>query len=82
MTTDTFREEWAFAEEFIKKTGRPAHLFKLDPAKTALVVMDMQNAFVAPGSSIEISTSRQIVPNINKLAQACRSVGIPVVWVV
>jgi ureidoacrylate peracid hydrolase len=82
MTANSSTKEWAFAEEFIKKTGRPAPLFQLDSAKTALVVIDMQNAFVAPGSTIEIPAGRQIVPNINKLARACRSVGIPVVWVV
>ncbi len=82
MSSDLIKEEWKQAEEFIKKTGRPEPLFKVDKSKTALVVIDMQNAFVAPGSTIEVPRGREIVPKINTLARACREAGIPVIWVV
>jgi ureidoacrylate peracid hydrolase len=59
-----------------------AHPFAaLNPASTALVVIDMQNYFVAPGAQGEIPIARDIVPTINRLAQAVRAAGSPVMWV-
>lgn len=58
------------------------HLFgKLDPRKTALLVIDMQNAFVAPGAPVEVPAARAIVPSINRLAAELRKRGATVVWV-
>src|SRR5881394_2150201 len=58
------------------------HLFdKLDPMKTALLVIDMQNAFVAPGAPVEVPAARAIVPNINGLTAELRKRGVPVIWV-
>ena len=53
----------------------------LAPNRTALVVIDMQNAFCAPGAAIEVPVARSVVPNINRLAAAVRSSGGLVVWV-
>lgn len=48
----------------------------LDPARTALLVIDMQNCFLAPGFSVlEVPDSRDIVDNVNALASAVRSGG-------
>ncbi len=52
----------------------------LDPAKTALVVVDMQNAFLQPGMLLEVPIARQIVPNVNRLARALREAGGRIVW--
>ena len=53
----------------------------LDPARTALLVIDMQNCFLAPGFSvIEVPAARDIVDNINALAAATRRGGGLVVW--
>ena len=49
--------------------------------KTALVVIDLQNAFMLPGMPVEVPMAREIVPNVNKLAAATRAVGGKVVWV-
>jgi ureidoacrylate peracid hydrolase len=58
------------------------HLFdRLDPKKTALLVIDMQNAFVAPGAPVEVPAARDIVPAINRLAAELRKRGVPVIWV-
>ena len=58
------------------------HLFDtLDPSHTALVVIDMQNAFVAPGAPVEVPAARAIVPQINKLAAELRRRGVAVIWV-
>lgn len=52
------------------------HLFeRLDTARTALVVIDMQNAFLRPGAPSETPMARAIVPQINRLAQALRAAG-------
>ena len=77
-----FQKEWKWVEEFIKNTGRPARLFKVDKDKTAILVIDMQNAFVAPGATLEFAAARGIVYDINKLTRACRDSQIPVIHVV
>jgi len=61
--------------------GRPERLYEVDPAKTALLVVDMQDAFCAAGACIESPDARAIGPNINRLVKACRKADIPVIWV-
>ena len=64
------------------RRGR-VHIYdRLDPARTALVVIDMQNAFCKPGAPVEVPESRQIVPNINRLAEGLRQLGGDVIWIV
>jgi ureidoacrylate peracid hydrolase len=53
----------------------------LDAARTALVVVDMQNYFVKDGMPAAAPVARAIVPNINRLAQATRAAGGIVVWI-
>lgn len=48
--------------------------------RTALVVVDMQNYFVAPTFQGEVASARDIVPAINRLAQAVRQHGGRVIW--
>jgi ureidoacrylate peracid hydrolase len=48
--------------------------------RTALIVVDMQNYFVAPNSQGEAQTARDIVPAINRLAAAIRERGGRVIW--
>ena len=68
-------------ERVLARRGR-LHLFdRLDAQRTALVVIDMQNAFVAPGAPVEVPRARDIVPAINRLAAELRSRGVPVIWV-
>jgi ureidoacrylate peracid hydrolase len=65
----------------IARRGR-FHMFdRLDPARTALVVIDMQRAFCDLGAPVEVPLARAIMPNINALARTCRAAGVPVVWV-
>ena len=61
--------------------GAPHIYAQLDPARTALVVIDMQNYFMAPGEQCEVPLARKIVPNVNRLASAVRGHGGHVVWV-
>src|SRR3546814_17393975 len=54
----------------------------LDPARTALVVIDMQNGFmVREGAASFIEASLTIAPVINRLAAPLREAGGLVVWV-
>ena len=63
------------------RTGR-AHPFDvIEPAKTAFVVVDMQNYFMKPGFQGEVPKARAIVPAVNRLAAAVRELGGHVVWI-
>ncbi|HXX04372.1 MAG TPA: isochorismatase family cysteine hydrolase [Xanthobacteraceae bacterium] len=61
--------------------GRLNRYERLAGPKTALVVIDLQNAFMLPGMPVEVPVAREIVPNVNKLAAATRAAGGKVVWV-
>ena len=66
----------------IERRGREHIYENLDPARTALVVVDMQNAFMLPGVAHALCPmAEKIVPNINRLAQAVRETGGTVVWI-
>ena len=68
-------------DRLMQRRGRIRAFDHIDPTKTALVVIDMQNAFCAPGGPGEVVCAREIVPNINRLAAQTRSSGGVVVWV-
>lgn len=55
--------------------------FEADPAKTALVVIDMQNYFVADGYQAQVPLAAGLVPKINAAARALREAGGSVVWI-
>lgn len=54
---------------------------RFDAPRTALIVIDMQSAFLEPGAPSEIPVAREIVPNINRMAGAVRDAGGTVAWV-
>src|SRR5438105_5799959 len=69
-------------ERVIARRGREFVYDNLDSRRTALVVVDMQNAFMLSGVAHALCpTAREIVPNINRLAQAVRATGGTVVWI-
>lgn len=69
-------------DRVVERRGREHVYEDLDPAKTALVVVDMQNAFMLPGVAHALCPmAEKIVPNINRLAQAVRETGGTVVWI-
>jgi ureidoacrylate peracid hydrolase len=75
----TIRKE--IADRVLLRRGR-YHLFdRLDPARTALVAIDMQNTFCAPGAPAEVPAAREIVEPINALTASLRALGVPVIWV-
>jgi ureidoacrylate peracid hydrolase len=68
-------------ERVLARRGR-LHLFDaLDPKRSALVVIDMQNAFVAPGAPMEVPAARTLVAPINRLAAELRQRGVAIIWV-
>ena len=68
-------------DRVIRRQGKMFSHDTVEAARTALVVVDMQNYFVAEGFPLEVPVARQIVPNINRLARALRAAGGIVVWV-
>ena len=69
-------------ERVVARRGDVHWFARLDPAKSALLVIDMQNTFCQPGAPGEVPLSREIVPTINRLAARLRAMGVPVIWVV
>ena len=57
-----------------------SEFFTVDPRKTALIVIDMQNAFVAPGATYETPGARTMMPNLDRLIEFARELGMPVIW--
>lgn len=53
----------------------------LDPRRTAHIVVDLQNGFMAPGAIAEIGTAREFVPNVNAISAALRAAGGLVVYI-
>ncbi len=71
----------AVKDRVIRRQGKLTSHDSINAAHTALVVVDMQNYFVAEGFPLEVPPARGIVPNINRLASAVRAAGGTVVWV-
>jgi len=53
---------------------------RLDPRRTAVLVIDMQRDFLDPGAPIETPGGRALIPAINRLTARARARGIPVVF--
>ena len=70
-----------FIESLTSTRGRLHAIDQIDPAKTALLVIDMQNFFMEEGQALEVPAARDIVPNINRLAEVMRTSGGTVIWV-
>lgn len=57
----------------------------VDPRKTALLVIDMQNGFCDPEgglakAGLDTSAMQAVVPNVRKLVETCREIGLPIMW--
>jgi len=61
--------------------GRQHRFDRLDPARCALAIIDMQHIFCAEGALLEVPVAREIVPQINRMAAAMRAAGGTVAWV-
>src|SRR5437762_4503393 len=52
----------------------------IDPKKTAMIVVDMQNDFVASGAALETPAARAVVPKLADALKICRDAGIKVIY--
>lgn len=52
----------------------------IDPSKTALIVVDMQNDFIAPGAPLETPAGRAMLPTLKRTIAFCRQQGIRVIY--
>jgi ureidoacrylate peracid hydrolase len=64
--------------------ARPEPL-NLNPAETALVVVDMQNAYATPGgyldkAGFDVSRTGPVIAQIHKALQAARAAGLPIIF--
>jgi len=70
-----------YIDRVTSRGGRAHSVQTLDGPKTALVVVDMQLYFMGEGQPSECPVARDIVPNVNRLAEAVRRNGGLVVWI-
>lgn len=77
----TIIPDWV-KQRVVERRGK-LHIFEdMDPRRTALVVVDLQNGFMMEGVAHSlIKGAIEIVPNVNRLAQALRASGGAVVWI-
>jgi len=64
----------------IEKLGKRRDDFEIEPSKSALMVIDMQEYFLSADSHAFIPSSKAIVPNIERLLKAYRKIGHPVIF--
>jgi len=72
----------AIVRRVVARRGTEHCFANLDPARTALVVIDLQHAFMndAVGHAV-VPAARDIVPAVNRLAAAVRAAGGGGFWV-
>jgi biuret amidohydrolase len=58
----------------------PYQVSDINPAKCALIVVDMQNDFVAPGAPMETPAGRAMLPKLTRAIDFCRQVGAKVIY--
>jgi ureidoacrylate peracid hydrolase len=72
---------WAVEQTLLRRGKLHVHE-NFDPRKTALIVVDMQNAFcLEEVAAAYVPYAAGIVPNVNKLAAALRRTGGKVFWI-
>ena len=55
--------------------------FRVNRETSALLIIDMQNAFLEPGAMLEAHKGREIIARLAKLISECRNLGVPVIWI-
>jgi nicotinamidase-related amidase len=65
--------------DWARERGKSMAAFEsIDPARAAVVVVDMQNAFIAEGFPFANPHVYDIIPNINRITRSARRKGMPV----
>ena len=55
--------------------------FRINRKTSALLIIDMQNAFLEPGAILEAPMGRDIITRLARLIDVCRELCVPVIWV-
>lgn len=71
----------AVKQKVLKRRDRVIAMDELYGPRTAFVVVDMQNYFVGKGFPAEVPMAREIVPAINRMAEAVRAADGTVIWI-
>lgn len=80
-------EPYMRARPAARATGGGDEALRLDPARCALIIQDMQNDVVMEGGAFAASGSpehcrqQNAIANIARLADRCRALGVPVIHV-
>ncbi len=53
---------------------------QVNPASTAVIVIDMQNDFIAPGAPMETPMGMELMPRLQKLMAHARQTGMQVIF--
>lgn len=66
----------------VQRRGTEHPYANLDPKRTALIVVDLQNGFMDPAIGFApVAAAIEIVPAVNRLATAVRAAGGAVFWI-
>ena len=55
--------------------------FRLNRKTSALLIIDMQNAFLEPGAMLETPMGRDIIASLSILIDECRKLAVPLIWI-
>lgn len=58
----------------------PYQVNTIDPKKTVMIVVDMQNDFVADGAKLQSKQAHDMVPKLARTLKACREQGIRIIY--
>jgi ureidoacrylate peracid hydrolase len=65
----------ALLDVIAARRGAPHVFMKINPARTAHLVIDLQEGFLAPGAPAEVPAARDILPAVNRISAAMRQAG-------
>ena len=60
--------------------NRPADRWVISPENTALIVIDMQNAWVHPRGTRFLPSSEEMIPRLKEVLAFCRDSNVPVLF--
>lgn len=63
------------ARQRAERGGSPHVIKRLDPRRTAHIVVDMQNGFMEAGAPVECPAARDIVGHVNRVSRMLRDAG-------
>src|SRR4030095_30354 len=78
--------ERSYTAEEVTQMARRAYregraTFELDPRRSALLTIDMQDEFVLPGwTAYWVPEATRIIPRVARLIAFCRTLAIPVIY--